>query len=90
MYVCKCKSSVAGRSMYVCMYVQMLLVLSQKYPPLASKLAWGLLASLADYLDFKRIHQVGQVRSGPHVCMYVCTYVYMCGVISNAVWSVMN
>ena len=44
----------------------MLLVLSQKYPALATKLAWGLLASLADYLDFKRIHQVTD-----DVCMYV-------------------
>ena len=37
---------------------QALLVLSQKYPPLAAKLAWSLLASISDYVDHKRIYQV--------------------------------
>lgn len=57
---------------------QMLLVLAQKYPALATKLAWSLLASIADYVDFKRIYQVIvfflliRVSKSPHDSDSIC------------------
>lgn len=61
---------------------QALLVLSQKYPSLASKLAWSLLASIADYVEFKRIYQVQYAAC---LCLLLQLELMITGVVSSIV-----